>query len=535
MVHVRRAALILLIGALLLGTVRWWRAAQTRAAAADELRIAYTGSITGLNPRSVHPPPSLSQRVADALWDELVAFDPVALAVVPRVAERWEVSEDGRRYLFRIAPGQKWSNGDLIVAEDFVRTVHWLLAQEVDHPLIRLLGDAGRARSPNQEGFGAISIRAVDPRTLEVRLKAPPPDFLPLLAAVGWIPLHATSVAKFENATWSAPDALVTNGPYRLRHFGSSEILLETNAHYAAPAAFGRVRLVRTDNALLFPTLLRAGRADFGDALNFLPEGFDSEPPGGVLEHENTASVSTLQFNVSRPPLNDARVRRALSLALDRAALARRFDGGGALPAYSFTPPGQSEDAAERTVEEDLATARRLLAEAGYPEGRGFPVLRVPFLTGPESNRLPFYCAEQWRTRLGIRVYTPELPREEMLSRARRGDFDAVHVRWVASPLDFSTLSQQVDVPLPQPFRSAAEARIAALVFEARKLQGRARLHAMLAAERALLEEMPATPVLLYHRYTLRSDRVAGWRHDIFGRHALRDFRLSGGGEGESP
>jgi ABC-type oligopeptide transport system substrate-binding subunit len=531
---VRRIALLLLSGAIVLGAFRWWRAAPGGGGGGTELRIAFTDDLSGLDPRSPRTPPSLTQRMTDALWDELIAFDPRALKPVPRAAAAWEVLDQGRRYVFRLGPGHRWSNGDPVTAEDFLRTVRWLLAKDADHPLVRLLADASRVKQPGVESHDEIAVSAPDARTLEIRLKDPPPDFLPLLAATGWIPLHASAVEAFERGDWSAPDRLVTNGPFRLRHFGSAEIVLEANPHHAGHAGFGRVRLVKTESPLLYPALILAGRADYGDALNFLPPALRSLPEGVLMEHENTASVSTLQFNASHPPLRDARVRRALSLALDRAALAGRFGGGGALPAYSFTPPGQAADGPGRTVIEDLAEARRLLAEAGYPEGRGFPVLRIPVSAGSDMNPLPLYCADQWRSRLGLRVYTPILPREELLARIERGDFDVVHYRWVASPLDFSTLTQQVGAPLPRPFRAVPGDRVDSLVREARGLEGRERLHAMLAAEKELMREMPATPVLLYHRYTLRGAGVAGWRHDIFGRHPLRDFRPAAGREDES-
>jgi ABC-type oligopeptide transport system substrate-binding subunit len=161
-------------------------------------------------------------------------------------------------------------------------------------------------------------------------------------------------------------------------------------------------------------------------------------------------------------------------------------------------------------------------------------VLRLPVVGGSDMNPLPFLCAEQWRARLGLRVYTPVLSREDFSIRASRGDFDAVHYRWVASPLDFSTLSQQVGAPLHRPFRQVADSRVAEMVGEARRLGGPARLQAMLAAEGEFMRQMPATPVLLYHRYTLRADTVEGWRHDIFGRHPLRELRPPATTGGES-
>jgi ABC-type oligopeptide transport system substrate-binding subunit len=350
MMLVRRAALLLLTGAVLGGTIRWWRTARNLPDGRDELRIAYSDNISGLDPRNLRSPPSLTQRMTDAVWDELIAFDPQTLKPVPRIAEDWQVLDQGRRYLIRLGQGHRWSNGDPVTAGDFVRTVRWLLAKDADHPLLRLLGEAGRSPAAGQDGRDEISVSAPDRFTLEIRLREAPPDFVPMLAALCWIPLHESSVEAFERGDWSEPDRLVSNGPFRLRYFGPAEVLLDRNPHHGERTGFARVRLLRTESPLLYPMLLRAGRVDFADALNFLPRNFPPRVPGVTMEHENTASVSTLQFNATRPPLQDPRVRRALSLALDRAALAARLGGGGALPAYSFTPPGQFGNKPEHTV-----------------------------------------------------------------------------------------------------------------------------------------------------------------------------------------
>ncbi|MBA4138742.1 MAG: hypothetical protein C0518_15660 [Opitutus sp.] len=519
-----RAALILVLGALVVGVGRWWRA-EERAPRERELRIAYTDYLSPLDPRALRAVPSLTQRMTDAVWDELITFDQRSLTVASHAAESWESTDGGQRFLFRLSPTGRWSNGDPVTAEDFVRTVRWLLVSGSDHPLIRLLGDSNRSGA-EPEGRDAIAVNALDPLTLEVRVKSPPPDFLPLLASLRWIPLHASTPAAFENGSWSRPGGLVSNGAYRLRHFGSEEILAELNPHHTSPPdGFERVRLMRTESPRLLPVLLAAGRIDFGDALNFMPAGMPSLPDSVTTEHENTASVSALQFNVSRPPLNDVRVRQALSLALDRVALAQRFGGGGALPAYSFTVPGRSGEPEQRSVIEDLALARRLLAEAGYPDGNGFPVLRIPMALGPDANPLPLFCADQWRARLGLRVYVPTLPRSEVTARAHHGDFDVMHLRWVASPLDFSVLALQFSGGLPKPFLAWPSEEAQAGILAARRLQGDALFRGMLAAERKLLNQMPASPLVYYHRYTFRSARVEGWTRDIFGRHPFENLR----------
>jgi oligopeptide transport system substrate-binding protein len=520
---VRRLALVLLALAGLAGALSWWDA---ELPAADELRIVSRDGVESLDPRIDRLPASLTRRVAEALWDDLLEFDAANIRVLPGVARSWTITGDGKRIVFHLSPDSRWSNGEPVVAEDFVRQVQWQLSGGVSNSqLIRLLAAAG-ARDPEQPE--AIAVRALDAHTLEVRCQHPPPDLLARFALGRWPPLHASTPAVFSAGAPPTPGALVTNGVFQLAAFGADEVRLTRNPWHPgalASDAPARLTLRFTESAWLYPTLIRSGQAHVADVFNFMDDQMRRASRGVSIRHENTASVSTLVFNTSRPPLNDARVRRALSLALDRAEIARKFHGG-ALPAYSFTPPvSPAEDL--RTIGEDLAEARRLLAAAGYPEGRGFPVLRVPVVVDGFSNPLAFYCAEQWRQRLGLRVYVAPLAREEIVRRTESGDFDLMHYRWVSSPLDVSSIGGHLVAPFPRPFRLKPDPAVLRAFDRAEALDGPARRAAILDLERAIAHEVPATPVVLYHRYTLLSARVSGWSRDIFGRHSLAALSLT--------
>lgn len=521
----RRIAALVIVAALVAGMARWWR---TELPEAGELRIVSVNRIESLDPGIDRLPASLTRRVSEALWDELVTFDAETMLVRPGVAQSWTASDGGRRLVFHLTPAARWSNGEPVTAADFVRQLHALLGRTPpsSSQLVRLLSASGAS---DPERPAAIAVHALDDQTLEIRCQHPPPDLVARIALARWIPLHASTPAQFAGGRQPGPGELVSNGPFRLESVGAEEILLTRNPWHAAPVAANapaRLRFGYTETAWLYPALLRSGRAHVSEAVNFLEDDRRRPPAGTVLAHESTSSVSTLQFNTTRRPLNDVRVRRALSLALDRAALARKFSGG-ALPAYAFTPPLRADSEGLRTIDENLEEARRLLALAGYPDGAGFPVLRIPVVMNEYGNPLAYYCADQWRERLGIRVYVAPIRADEMAARAERGDFDLMHYRWIGTPLDVSVFAAQLVAPLPRPFRVQADEALERAIEGAQALEGPARRAAIVAIERAAAPELPSTPVLLYHRYVLMSDRVSGWSRDIFGRHPLSALALS--------
>lgn len=522
MTHAARAALLVLLALAIGGLARWWRL-PAAADGSGDLRIAFTNGLLSLDPRIPRFPSSLAQRVIDTLWDNLLVLDPESLETRPGAAVSWASSVDGRQITLKLRDGLRWSNGDTVTAEDFVRTVEWLSRERSDYQLVQLLA---RPRPPGAPAAAReLLVSARDASTLEISLSQPRADMLARLAAAGWPPTHVSTDEAFRGDSWKTPGRLVTSGPYRLRSFSRHDIVLERNPHYASARAGSpdAIRLIRTEGPSCYASLVAAGRADLAEEVNVQRTILRWVPDGARIAHETTASISIIQFNPSRPPLDDARVRQALSLALDRAALAEAFFGDGALPAYSFTPPGQTKEPALRTVTEDLALAKRLMAEAGYPDGEGMPVLRFPVVIGEGStNPLAYYCADQWRERLGVTIYVVPLEREEMMMRTERGDFDFVHYRWAAQPFDVSLLPLQLTGGLPAPFNAWSSDRARAELRRAQSLKGPERREAMRAAEQTLVDQVPATPAVLYNRYTLISDRVAGWEPDIFGRHPLR-------------
>lgn len=514
---------LLPVAAIVVGAARWQR--PPPAGGSGELRVAINQLLLGLDFRQPRNAASTAQRLADALWEPLLLPDVELNTARPAAAVSWQILDGGRRMILELHPDGRWNNGEPVTAQDFVRSAHWTLEGGFPHPLVNQLQGSAEYRS-GEGRLDAVGIRALDARRLEVEFAQAPGDPAGVIASMAFMPLHPGTAEVLAN-TAGTPE-LVSNGAFRLEKYSPQEIVLRRNPRHRAAAgvALETVRLIPTESPKLMRSLFAAGRVDLTVPLNDWMGARDAAKPAGVgLVAEDSANLSLLHFNLRRAPLNDVRVRRALSLALDREQLARRFLGSGAKPAWSLTPLAQVAEA-EQTVSEDLAAARRLLAEAGFPDGEGFPVLRVPMVATGESTPLLHFCADQWRQRLGIRVYVAPLPMEEVIARSQAGDFDLIHYLWTLTPIMVSAAAGQNMAQLPPGFGDWDQSTVNTLVGEAWQLTGAARRRKMAEAERALLEQMPLTPLLSYQMFVLKHARVEGWKRDIYGAHPFSELSL---------
>lgn len=511
------ALLILLLGAVAAGVAAWHR--PPPPARAGELRVVHAASRLSIDPRAVRDGAALGQRVIDALWDPLLAVDADG-RILPAAAEAWEISADGRRVVLHLRPDLVWSNGEAVTAEDFIRTLRWMEETGYPHPLTQQFAPVRAGDSA--PAVVADVLRAPDARTLVISLPQPVPGIAFAIAGAAWMPLHRTSPELLGTGRYRrTPTELVTNGAFRLVEVGADTWRLARNPRYraAADVRLEGVHLARADGPSYFAPIVASGGADLADAVLMQSAGLPS------AFAERTSGISLLHFNVEKPPLNDPRVRRALSLALDREALARSLAGESGAALFSCMPTC-TDAASERTVAEDLAEAKRLLAEAGYPEGRGLPVLRLPLVRSRQPSPIAYHCADQWRARLGIAVYAIPLSLAEIDTRLARGEFDIMHFYWVLGRGEFSLFAAAPLAALPRAYRLHLTAEQQRQIDQARELQGEERRIAMRAVERELLAGMPCTPVAGYRRAFVIGPRVEGWQPDVSGAHPFATLGL---------
>jgi ABC-type oligopeptide transport system substrate-binding subunit len=448
------------------------------------------------------------------LHEGLVTFD-AAGELTGGAATHWTVDDSGTRYRMTLRPGLRWSNGDALVAADFVRGWRAAVAPASQARTASLLAPVSGARAviAGRADPSSLGIRAVDDLTLDIELEQATPWFPELLAHPVSFALHS---GNMENVL-ERP----VSGPYRLLEaVPRSHLALERNPawHGAESVHLARVDYLPIEDPGAELSRFRAGELHITETI----------PPGRhdwLAEHLPEALRITpylgsfwLGLNLSRPPLGDAPdLRRALSLAIDRETLTRVVLGAGEVPAWTVVPPGlrgydRPRDSAEAmTQDEREARARQLFARTGYGEDRPLR-LQLRFNTSAQHRRMAVAVAAMWKQVLGVRT---ELLHEEwkvFVNNRRQGLLTQVfRGGWIADyadPVSFLDLFRSGD-PLNNTFY--ADADYDALLDRAAGHAGGQRLELLHQAETRLLRDTPVIPLYYYVSRHLVDPRVQGY------------------------
>jgi oligopeptide transport system substrate-binding protein len=504
---------------------------KTRKRSAEDkgvLRVAYTSKLSPDPHRRLFPLPQYNQLML-SLWEPLVECDPATSQPRPACAKDWAWSADRLTLTLHLRPDAQWSNGDRVTAADFVRGWLRLLRQPMTEAAALFpLKNAVAFHQQNVTDPRSVGMRAISDDTLELALDQPRSTLVVELADPLLSPLHATSEAVIASGSYVAtPAKLVTNGPFRLTEASEEGFMLEVNHYFhdAGGVRLAGIKLIRAENSVVAPLLLAAGVVDF---LSPAPYGGSAKVPTDRpirLEHELELSVCSLDFNVTRGPLRDVRVRQALALALDRTGAIEKLDPQRMVAARSWVPsmPGR---AGLVLLKEDVAEARRLLAAAGFPGGRGFPILRMALPMWMDQDPFPLAWSEQWFQELGIKTYIAYEPREQRAARMRAGDFDVLCNLLTATVPDAGDLLGIFLWPPDFTGNKWVDQSAAKLLGEANTKTGSDRLAILEQAERNIMAAIPSVPVMFERRQTLLAAEVGGWYPDPLGRQSLKRFWL---------
>lgn len=391
--------------------------------------------------------------ILNDLFDGLVVADARG-EPVPGAAERWDVSADGTVYTFHLRAGLKWSDGTPLTAEDFVAGWRRALDPATAAQLVDLAYTVRNARAvaAGEKPPAELGVRAVDAQTFEVTLEAPDAAFIRLVAGYAlFFPLPRHLYAQAGEG-WAKPGVMVSNGPYTLAEWTpAAQVRLEKNPDYWNAAN------VAIDEVIFYPTVdeaqalnqFRAGELDL--SLGFPPgqyEWLKANMPAEVsLTPASTTSFLTL--NQRNPKFADARVRRAISLAIDRNILTDKVLATGQTPAYSLIPkvvkdftPAPENDFSATPMDKRLAEARALLAEAGY--GPANPLnFRLDYRAG-DANKKVIVAIAAMLQRIGVKADLQANEVKVHYAKLRAGDFEAADGGWQGTPdpVFFSLLLQ---------------------------------------------------------------------------------------------
>jgi ABC-type oligopeptide transport system substrate-binding subunit/serine/threonine protein kinase len=398
------------------------------------------------NPRTLDPGLAndvRSSTIIHQIFSGLVA-ETAELDVVPDVAASWEVLDGGCRYLFHLRPDVAWSDGVPVTAHDFQYAWRRVLDPATGSRAASTLYDIKGARAFH-EGLGSdVGVRALDDLTLAVDLEAPTSYFLHLLAFDNAYPIPR-HVVEALGTSWADPAGVVTNGPFTVAFWQPGQsLVLQKNPRYHGRAAGNVLEVKLTLFQIHEPSvLLEAYQAGLSDTLLVTEEGrelVDEVRRRYATEYVSLPRAGTycLVFDVTRPPFDDPRVRRAFAYALDRETLMDNHWGQLLVPATGgFVPPGIPGHVSGIAPPYEPGRARELLAEAGYPAGAGFPALEMLVFPLEEQRWDP--VVRQWKENLGVQVQWYSMPWAEYVNRAQTDPDLIQFVGWVGDYPDPDT------------------------------------------------------------------------------------------------
>lgn len=480
------------------------------------LRLSQRNEPGDLDPAAVTLPDEIS--VLRALSEGLLIPGPTGSNPRPGVAESFTVSPDGLTYTFRLRRNARWSNGDVVTARDFHDSYRRLLTPATAATKASVFYPVKNARAfvrGELKDFAAVGIQVIDAQTLRLELEQPTPRFPHYVASGPWLPVHLPTVQQ-HGRKWTQAGNFVGNGPFTLTEWrGQQRIVVKKNPHWhgAAGVRLAEIQFIRFDSGDAEERAYRSGQIDVTMAV---PESkvavYAQERPA---ELHRAAMIETryLTFNTQRPPLTDVRVRRALSLAINRPRLAERVTRAGQLSASSLLPPAlrPASSVAPTGHTYDPATARRLLAEAGLT-GASFPRLE---LSAWSNTPVLEAIQAMWQQELGITVAISVRDAKVHLNALATGSYDIGFITAIPDVADPANLLADFSTGAPENYPQWSDAafdrQLASALGEANEP---AREAAITAAETKLLQAAPVAPLYFNAKVWLMSPRVHGWQED---------------------
>jgi oligopeptide transport system substrate-binding protein len=489
--------------------------------------------------------PSLASSAFDcnivyALVEGLATFDPKDLRPVPGVAERWESNGDATVWTFHLRPNSRWSNGAPVTARDFVYSYRRMLSPKLGSGSAYILFHLKNAEAYYNgkiADFGQVGATAVDERTLVLRLQAPVPYFPSMVCQAPWYPVHRATIEKFgaidDSATlWTRPGNFVGNGPFMLTEWKPNQVIRVIKS-----PTYWNSGSVKLQGCNFFPIEDKAAeelafRSGQLHVTQYVPRDKIAAyrlDPSGVLHQFKKTATFYLRLNVNKAPLNDVRVRRALALALDRKKIAAGVLKGGESPASNLTPPGTGGFTASVSLETDIPEAKRLLAEAGYPDGKDFPQLDYLYpSSGGAKSALGEVIQQMWLKNLGIEITLTNQEFKVWASSIQQGNYLISFNDWIGDYFDPSTF---IDLMITNGgnnntgWGSPDYDRLDGLA--ASTADNGKRFEYFQDCEAILARECPIIPVFFEAGNRLVRPEVKGWYDNPFDIHPLNSVYLS--------
>ena len=472
--------------------------------------------------------------VVSTLFEGLVAEDPVDLHPVPGVAESWDISPDGLTYTFHLRANARWSNGDPVTAQDFSNSIRRVLTHTLAADYATMLYVLVNAAAYHQgllADFSQVGVATPDARTVRLTLAHPAEYFLSLLSHPAWFPVYLPALEKAgppgqRGSKWTRPGRLVGNGPFVLTQWKPGEVIVVAKSPTYWDAATVRLHAIHFHPAADVESeerAFRAGQLHLTESLPVSKVDTYKREQSGVLKISPFLDTYFYRLNTTRPGLADVKVRQALALAVDRAAIVEKITRGGQQPADSFTPPQVREYHPAEPLQEDFERARQLLVQAGHPGGRGLPPLEIMINSSGNHRAIAEAIQEMWRRELGLEVRVNNMEQATLLANRRTLDYQILRSDWAGDYLDATTFLKVFTSDSSNNHTGWKNAAYDRLLHEAERTAGLAARQALLQrAEAILLKEVPIIPIYFFTTVRLVHPAVHGWHPTLLDRHPYK-------------
>lgn len=456
----------------------------------------------------------------------------------PGVAEKWDVSEDGLKYTFHLRDNATWNNGEPVTAEDFAYAWEHVLspdtapASEYAYQLYYLKN--GEAFNTGKiKDFSQVGVKVVDEKTLEVTLENPAPYWLGLTSFYTYYPVNKKNVEA--NDKWAAKaDTMVTNGPFTLTTWTTGQQLAWTkNDKYwdKDNIKLNTITASLVNSGATEYSSYQSGQLDYAGAptgeipTDQIPAAKQQFPD--QFQAKGIASTYYYEFNNKEKPFDNAKIRKAFAMSINRQAIVDNVTLGGQIPAFGFVPPGIKGQTDEYRAEhkdsyfkEDAAQAKTLLAEGMKEEGyTTLPPVTLIYNSSEAHQKIALAIADMWKSNLGVDVKTENQEWSVFLNNRQSGNFQVARAGWTADYNDPMTFMDMWVTGGGNNNAGYANPAYDKLIADAKSTQDAAkRMDDMAKAEKMLIEDdMAVMPVYYYTSISLVKPNLKGIVVDFSG------------------
>ena len=479
----------------------------------------------GAEPQDIDPQTisgSPEHHLVNTFFEGLVSEDP-KLNTVPGVAETWDITPDGLVYTFHLRANAKWSNGDPLTADDFVQSYRRMLTPTIgalySYMLWHVVGAEDYFKQKISD-FSQTGFKAVDAHTLQLTLRQPTPFLLHTLSFYPWFPVHIPTVKKFggldrKSTAWTRPENFVGNGAYVPREWRPNQKIIAVRS----PTYWDRGN-VKIDEIHFHPVeladteerMFRTGQLDITYEVPLTKIAVYQREHPDSIRIDPYSGIYFYRFNLQKKPFDDVRVRRALALSIDRESLVQNVTRGGEKPAYQLVPPDLIGYNSRHPFKADIAEAKRLLAEAGYPDGKGFPKVELLYNTLEKHRVIAEALQQMWRRNLGIEITLFNQEWKVYMDAMNSGNYQFMRGGWIADYIDphvYFDLWETNGGNNHTHWGDPEYDRLLRSVLNARTTEERFAIYQQM--EKIFLEEMPVMPIYFYTYARLVSPKVKGF------------------------